>query len=113
MKKVFSVGMSLIFLVGLLGTALAWEENPDGSAKTTKQKWIEQKKKKIDEEAKAKKSKVVAPGMKAIDQAGADRKIKEIDEEAKRKKAEVNEDAKKLGGDHIYQKDKPKTKKRN
>ena len=109
MRKAISWGAMLMFLVVSYGTAVAWEPKSDGTPKTTKDKWVEQKKEKIDQDAAAQKKKVVAPGMKAVDQAGADRKVKAIDAKATQKKAQVDDDAKKLGGDHIYQKDKPKS----
>jgi hypothetical protein len=109
MRKVVSWGAMVVFLAASCGPAVAWEPKSDGTPKTTKDKWIEQKKEKIDQDAAQQKKKVVAPGMKAVDQAGADQKIKDIDTNAAKKKAQVDDDAKKLGGDHIYQKNKPKS----
>ena len=109
MKKGIALGATLFFLTGL-GSSFAWEKNPDGTPKTTKEKWMENKKNKIDQEAAAQKKKIdeVDPEKKdrAINQAEKDRKKQKIDDEAKMKKQQVEDDAKKLGGDHIYQKDK-------
>jgi hypothetical protein len=117
MRKLGVIMVGITFMVGSLGSyCYGIEKDDNGIPKSTKEKWKDDKVKKINEEANKKRNEIdedskqrgteiKRTGMtKTVAGEGPAEKKKKVDEWEKKKIKEVEDTSKdpKLGGDHIY-----------